>query len=52
MSYIQQEVDKFLRGEINQQQLKELLDNCIDDIMYDAVYTKDLITKGEINNTL
>lgn len=43
MSYIQQEVDKFLRGEINQQQLKESLHNCIDDIMHDAVYIKNSI---------
>ena len=49
MNYIQQEIDKFLRGEINQQQLKESLHYLIDDIVIpDAVYVKNSID----NNTL
>jgi CRISPR/Cas system Type II protein with McrA/HNH and RuvC-like nuclease domain len=49
MNYIQQEIDKFLRGEINKAQLSESLHYLIDDIVIpDAVYTKDSID----NNTL
>ena len=52
MSYIQQEVDKFLRGEINKGQLSESLHNIIDSVIIpDALYVKDSIDKGENSST-
>jgi hypothetical protein len=48
MSYIQQEVDKFLSGQINKGQLSESLHNIIDSVIIpDALYVKDSIAKGE-----